>query len=170
MNKFIPDMYFKSIFTIDYNKLKKKGIKVLLFDFDNTIIEKGNNKINNKTKCLINKLKKDFIIYVVSNSLNESKLSLVCGSIDIPYIKHARKPFKTGYNKLKFNSINNKQIAMVGDQVLTDVLGGNRMNYCSVLIDPISDNELFFTKINRGIEKLILFKNKKYIERGKYYD
>lgn len=170
MNKFIPNMYFKSIFTIDYNKLKKKGIKVLLFDFDNTIIEKGNSKISDKTKHLINKLKKDFIIYVVSNSLNDNKLSLVCGSIDIPYIKYARKPFKTGYKKLKFNSIKNSEIAMVGDQILTDVWGANRMNYYSVLIDPISDNELFFTKINRSIEKFILYKNKKYIERGKYYD
>ena len=48
MNKFIPNMYKKSIFDIDYNLLKKKKIKVLLFDFDNTIIEKGNHTIEKK--------------------------------------------------------------------------------------------------------------------------
>ena len=58
MSKFIPNMYKKDIFSIDYSFLKDKGIKVLLFDFDNTLIEKGNYIINDKTIKLISKLKK----------------------------------------------------------------------------------------------------------------
>ena len=49
MSKLIPNMYAKDIFKINYKKLKEKNIKVLLFDFDNTIIEKGNNKQFQKT-------------------------------------------------------------------------------------------------------------------------
>ncbi len=37
MEKYIPDVYQKSIYTIDYSKLKEKGIKCLLFDLDNTL-------------------------------------------------------------------------------------------------------------------------------------
>lgn len=168
MSKFIPNMYVKNIFEIDYKKLKDRDIKVLLFDFDNTIIEKGNNVIDKKTLKFLNSLKSDFIIYVVSNSLNKSKLNLVCSKLDLPYIGNARKPFKSGYKKLKFKSIKNEQIAMIGDQLITDVWGANKMGYFSILIDPITNNEHIWTKINRVFERIIQKKN--HIERGKYYD
>lgn len=168
MSKFIPNMYVKNIFEIDYKKLKNYDIKVLLFDFDNTIIEKGNNVIDKKTLKFLNSLKSDFIIYVVSNSLNKSKLNLVCSKLDLPYIGNARKPFKSGYKKLKFKSIKNEQIAMIGDQLITDVWGANKMGYFSILIDPITNNEHIWTKINRVFERIIQKKN--HIERGKYYD
>lgn len=168
MSKFIPNMYVKNIFEIDYKKLKDRDIKVLLFDFDNTIIEKGNNVIDKKTLKFLNSLKSNFIIYVVSNSLNKSKLNLVCSKLDLPYIGNARKPFKSGYKKLKFKSIKNEQIAMIGDQLITDVWGANKMGYFSILIDPITNNEHIWTKINRVFERIIQKKN--HIERGKYYD
>lgn len=168
MSKFIPNMYVKNIFEIDYKKLKDRDIKVLLFDFDNTIIEKGNNVIDKKTLKFLNSLKSNFIIYVVSNSLNKSKLNLVCSKLDLPYIGNARKPFKSGYKKLKFKSIKNEQIAMIGDQLITDVWGANKMGYFSILIDPITNNEHIWTKVNRVFERVIQKKN--HIERGKYYD
>ena len=170
MNKFIPNMYSKDIFKINYQKLKDKNIKVLLFDFDNTIIEKGNNKLNKKTEYFLKKLKKDFYIYIVSNSLNSKKLELICKPLDISYIGHARKPFKSGYKRLKLDNIKNNNIAMIGDQLITDIWGANKMNYFSVLIDPITNNEHICTKVNRIFEKLIMKKNKNLIERGKYYD
>lgn len=168
MSKFKPNMYVKNIFEIDYKKLKDHDIKVLLFDFDNTIIEKGNNVIDKKTLKFLNSLKSNFIIYVVSNSLNKSKLNLVCSKLDLPYIGNARKPFKSGYKKLKFKNIKNEQIAMIGDQLITDVWGANKMGYFSILIDPITNNEHIWTKVNRVFERKIQKKN--HIERGKYYD
>ena len=50
MSKFIPDMYVKDILSIDYKKLKKQGIKVLLFDFDNTIIAHGVHELRKDYK------------------------------------------------------------------------------------------------------------------------
>ena len=168
MSKFKPNMYVKNIFEIDYKKLKDRDIKVLLFDFDNTIIEKGNNVIDKKTLKFLNSLKSNFIIYVVSNSLNKSKLNLVCSKLDLPYIGNARKPFKSGYEKLKFKNIKNEQIVMIGDQLITDVWGANKIGYFSILIDPITNNEHIWTKVNRVFERIIQKKN--HIERGKYYD
>ncbi len=170
MSKLIPNMYAKDIFKINYKKLKEKNIKVLLFDFDNTIIEKGNNKPPKELKELISKIKKDFAIYVVSNSLNNKKLEKVCRELKISYIGNARKPSKTGYKKLKLEEIKENQIAMIGDQLITDVLGANRMGYYSILIDPITNNEHIWTKVNRKLENQILKKHKQEIERGKYYD
>lgn len=166
MNKFIPNMYQKDIYSIDFKKLKQLGIKILLFDFDNTIIEKGNYEISEKAIKLFKDLKKDFTVYIVSNSFNSNKLKTICEQASLDYVLAARKPFKSGFNKL--NLSNSKEVAMVGDQVITDVFGGNRMNYFTVLIDPITSNELIFTKINRIFENMILKINK--IKRGSYYD
>ena len=119
---------------------------------------------------LFNELKKDFLIYVVSNSLNTNKLNIVCKKLEIPYIGDSRKPFKKGYKSLSFKHIKNNQIAMIGDQLMTDVWGANRMGYISVLIDPMTNNELIWTKLTRVLEKIIFKINNKKIERGNYYD
>lgn len=168
MSKFIPDMYKKSIFLIDYKKLKKLGIKVLLFDFDNTLIEKGNYLVEDKTVKLFDSLKKQFTIYIVSNSIHESKLNKICEKLNVPYIKDSRKPLKKGFRKLKLKDIKSEQIAMIGDQLITDVFGSNRMGYFSILIDPINNDEWLLTRFNRVLEKIILKKNK--LKRGSYYD
>ena len=76
--KIKPDMYVKDILSINYKKLKEKGIKALFFDFDNTLIEMGNYTLNEKYEKLIEKLKKDFKVMIVSNSIHASKLEKVC--------------------------------------------------------------------------------------------
>lgn len=167
MNKFFPNMYAKDIYSIDYKKLKLNGIKVLLFDFDNTLIEKGNYKINKEAVRLIKALKKDFLIYIVTNSIHIRKLRKVCEELDVIYVSGSRKPFKRGFKKIPLKN-SSSEIAMIGDQLITDVWGGNRMNYYTILIDPINNNELLSTKINRVIEKIIFKKIN--VKRGEYYD
>ena len=56
MDKFIPDIYQKSIYDINYKKLKKRGIKCILFDLDNTLITYEDREINNKIKTTINRI------------------------------------------------------------------------------------------------------------------
>lgn len=161
-------MYKENIYKINYKKLKENNIKVLLFDFDNTIIEKGNSLLNKETAKLFDKLKKDFIIYVVSNSIQKNKIKKICEQLDVPYINGSKKPFKFGFKRIKFKSIKANQIAMIGDQIITDVLGAKRMNYYSVLIDPISKKEWLLTKLNRMFENIILKRIN--IKRGDYYE
>ena len=72
------DMYQKDIFSINYDKLKKIGIKVLVYDLDNTIIEKKKNVIDDKVKKLFNKLKNDFKIIIISNTIKSINNSLLC--------------------------------------------------------------------------------------------
>lgn len=172
MSKLKPNMYKKNIFAIDYQKLKDKyNIKVLLFDFDNTIIEYGEETLNKKAKNLFKSLKEEFIVYIISNSFNSKKLLNMSTELDVPHIGRSMKPLSRGYKKLNFKSIKNNEIAMIGDQLLTDVLGANRMGYFSVLVDPITkDKELLFTRINRILEDKIICEKKSNIKRGKYYD
>lgn len=171
MNKFIPDMYQKNIYSINYDKLRKKGIKVLLFDLDNTIIERHNYELSSKLKELFKELNKFFVIYIISNSLNYDKLKKISKTLHIAYIGGSMKPFKRGYKKINFKNIKKNEMAMIGDQLLTDILGAKRMGYFTILTDPIEeDNELILTKFNRLIENSILKNKKCKLERGHYYD
>lgn len=167
------DMYQKDIFSINYNKLKEMGIKVLVFDLDNTIIEKKKNVVDDKVKELFKRLKKDFKVIIISNTWNRKKIEYVSKKLDIEYIMNARKPFKYGYNKAKgLSNTSVRNICMIGDQLLTDILGAKKMGYYCCLVDPIHQSELILTKFNRLIEYFIFKRlNKKYnIRRGSYYD
>ena len=66
--KYLPDIYKKNIFDINYNKLKKKDIKCLIFDLDNTLALIDSNRAEDNVKKLITDLKKSFIVVIVSNS------------------------------------------------------------------------------------------------------
>ena len=92
MQKYIPKMYKKNIFDVNYEKLKKNGIKCILFDLDNTLLTVNSNKIDKKIGNFINKLKKDFSIYVISNNSNKKRLEIVTNTFDIQYIYFSLKP------------------------------------------------------------------------------
>ena len=173
MKKIIPDMYQKDIFSVNYKKLKDKGIKLLVYDFDNTIIDKYKTLDKEKLKKLFTKLKKDFEVIVLSNTLKPNKIDAYCNYLGIKYMMGAKKPFKSGYLKImeKYKCKDN-EIACLGDQLLTDIWGAKRMNIYSILVDPIGKDDTSFTIINRIIEKFVYKNlNKKYkFEKGKYYD
>ena len=100
MDKFVPDMYQKNIYSINYEKLKNQGIKVLLFDLDNTIIERHNYELPLKLKELFKELNKYFMIYIISNSFNYEKLEKISKTLHIAYIGGSMKPFKRGYKNI----------------------------------------------------------------------
>ena len=68
MEKYIPDIYQKSIYTIDYRKLKENGIRLLLFDLDNTLSPVGEDEPTDKLKKFMTELKEEFEVLIFSNS------------------------------------------------------------------------------------------------------
>ena len=172
MKIFIPDIYQKSIFTINYNKLKKKGIKCLLFDLDNTISPAKEVVLCKKTKKLLDKLKKDFKIIIFSNNFPKriAKFGIYYG-VDVSCV--FLKPFKYKYKYiLKKYNFKKDEVAAIGDQLLTDILGGNKMKILTILVDPMTLIDEKETFLNRQIEKAIFknFKKKDILVKGRYYE
>jgi HAD superfamily phosphatase (TIGR01668 family) len=173
---FIPDLYYKDVFSINYKLLKKMGIKVLLFDMDNTIRdinhtfkELKERKVREDVKELFKKLKKDFDIYIVSNNASPKKVMYYASYYDVGYITGAKKPFHCGFKKaLKYGK--KEELCAIGDQMLTDVLGAKTFGIKVVLVDRLGDKDSVFTLINRRIENLIMkrLKKKNLFEKGKY--
>lgn len=171
MDKFIPDIYEKSIYTINYKKLKKNGIKCLLFDLDNTLVTYKTKEPDIRLKELFAVLESDFKVIIISNS-NKNRLRPFKEKLNVDVAYSSRKPLKTKYKKiLNIYKYKEQEIACIGDQLLTDIFGANRMNFTSILVNKISNWETVPTKINRFIEGFILRKlaKKHILIKGEYY-
>lgn len=173
MEKYIPDIYQMSIYKINYDKLKKNGIKCLLFDLDNTLIPPHKKDVSPKLKGLINDLKsKGFDIYIFSNSFKR-RVKKIAVKLDLKYYAFARKPNKKNFIKLMTDNIYElSEVAIIGDQLLTDILGGNKVGITTILVNPISIKDGLFTKFNRSKEKSKLNKLRRLnlFTKGKYYE
>ena len=172
MDIFIPDVYQKSIYTINYKKLKKNGIKCLLFDLDNTIAPYKVTEPDVKVKELFARLEEDFKVIIISNS-PKNRIRPFKEKLNVDCAYSSKKPFKTKYKKiLELYNFKIDEVACIGDQILTDILGANRMGFTSILVNRVAKYETIFTRFNRFFEKFIIKKldKKNLLVMGEYYD
>lgn len=171
MNLFRPNMYKKNIFEIDYNKLKEQGIKCLIFDLDNTLGLIEHEKCPLKTRKLLKELQKDFLILISSNN-TKKRIAPYLKDLGIGGVAFSLKPSTKGLRKIKKHyNLNKKEMVMIGDQIVTDILSGNRYKIMTILVDPLGEKDLRITGLNRKIEARIIkyYKKRGMFERGKYY-
>ena len=170
--KYLPDIYKKNIFAINYDKLKKKGIKCLIFDLDNTLALINSTKVESNVKELITKLKKDFLVVIVSNS-SKKRVSLFGNDLGVDFYPSALKPTIRTLKKIKSKyNLESKQIAIIGDQFITDMGYGYKGNIIKIFVDPLAVKDLKITNINRYLEEKIMNKYSKnnLFKKGKYYE
>lgn len=173
MNYFYPDAYQKSIYTIDYNKLKENGIKCLLFDLDNTCVPYVDKVPSKKLKNLFDKLKEqDFKVIIFSNS-PKTRLEPFKTQLKVDCCAKAGKPRKKSFIKvINLYKYDLSEVVIIGDQLVTDIYGGNKVGITTILVNPMSDIDMPFTKVNRYIEKKQINKmtKKGIFKIGAYYD
>lgn len=168
MGIFKPKMYYKSIFDIKYDLLKEKNIKVLIFDLDNTIMTYDEKIPSEKVVKLFQKLSNDFVLFIASNNMKE-KVRRIGKSLNVHAFYSVLKPTKR-LKKLLLQKINVKmeEVAIIGDQLVTDIFMGNRLNMQTILVDPLGKKDLAITFFNRWLENRILKRIK--VKRGEYYE
>ena len=158
-----PKAYFESVKEITIDFLNKNNIKALVLDVDNTILD-FDKKIPEGIKEWCEDLKKQGIKFcILSNSNQKEKVQMVAKIIDVPYFYFGTKPLKRGFKKtVKLLKENPENIAAVGDQIFTDVIGSNRCKMFSILVKPIGEKDIFMTRIKRPLENYIInrYKNK----------
>lgn len=167
-----PDIYKKSIFDINYDKIYENGIRILIFDLDNTLALIDEEKCPEKTKKLVSKLKKKFKVVIISNNA-KSRIEPYKEELEIDAISSALKPLTRGLRKIKkLYKCEKKEMIMIGDQVVTDVLSGKLFGILTCLVEPLGEKDLKVTWLNRKIEELFLkvYKKKNIFERGKFYE
>ncbi|MDD3241529.1 MAG: YqeG family HAD IIIA-type phosphatase [Bacilli bacterium] len=172
MNKYYPRMYKKNIQEIPYEKLKKIGIKCLVFDLDNTIALIDQEDVNKETLNLFEKLKKEFIVVIISNNYKK-RVMPYSNKLGVDYVSFAMKPSTRGLKKIsKKYKLKPVEMAMIGDQIMTDIKSGNVFGSSSILVDPLGIKDLKITSFNRYLENKVIkkFNEKKLLMKGNYYE
>ena len=173
IEKVIPDIYQKSIYYINYDKLYKKGIRCIIFDLDNTITPSHIKKPTKRLKKLFDELRdKGFKVIIMSNA-PKHRIEPFKTYLNVDACAFSLKPRKNKYERImKKFKYKHTEVAAVGDQLLTDIYGANKLDLTSILVNPLTDKDFSVTFFNRIIEKIIYDRldKKDLFMKGKYYE
>ena len=157
----LPKIITESLTDITPELLQSRDIRLLMLDFDNTIVPYTTNIPQPlMEQWLVDAAEWEIPVCVVSNSKND-RVKKFCRNYGIPCITHAKKPFSKGINEcLAKYGIEAKHAALVGDQIYTDTLGANCAGVTSILVKAI-DNHNFWLKARHVLELPFIFAARK---------
>jgi HAD superfamily phosphatase (TIGR01668 family) len=157
IRKFLPDQHVKSIFEITPESLKEKGVKGIITDLDNTLVEWDRATPTPKLIEWFEELKRNGIRVTIVSNNNEERVKSFSEPLGIPFIHQARKPMGRAFRKaLAQMKLKKEETVVIGDQLLTDVFGGNLSGLHTILVVPVAKTDGFFTRFNRQIERVLL--------------
>lgn len=154
---FLPNQQVKSTFDIEPESLQEMNIKGIIVDVDNTLVPWNVADATDEVIEWLQKMKDANIKVTIFSNNNEDRVTLFAEPLETPYVFRARKPLRRAFIKAgETMGIDRKQVAVIGDQLLTDILGGNRAGYYTILVDPIVTSDAAITRFNRNVERMIL--------------
>ena len=156
-NKFFPKKVVRSTYSINFKKYYKNGYRGVLFDIDNTLVPHG-EAADDKAIAFFQKLRDlGFKFCLISNN-KEERVKSFADKVGAPYIFDAHKPSTDGYNKaMEIIGTDINETIFVGDQVFTDVFGGNRASLYTILVRPIHKKEEIQIVLKDTLKSLYCF-------------
>lgn len=157
LKRLTPDLYVKRIYNIPLKYLKQNNIKGIVIDLDNTIAPWNSDQIDKEFSNWLHLVKDNEIqIVLVSNNTKE-RVGGFSQLIDVPYIASATKPLRAAFIRaMGMMKIQKDQTVVIGDQIFTDILGGNMVGLHTILVEPMASKEFIGTKVLRAMERLVL--------------
>lgn len=162
MNRFLPNQYQSGVDRVNLASLKKLGKSGLLVDIDNTLCKDNAMKAEPFAASFIRRAKAEgFSVCLMSNN-GQARVEPIGKILDCPALYKAGKPGRAAYEKAAgMIGKTTAECVMIGDQLFTDIYGGNRAGMYTVLVRPIDPEEIFQIRLKRPFEKIILFFNRK---------
>ena len=157
-----PTIYFDRIYDIDFETLQKLGVNSLLLDVDNTLtIDKGTAPDPRTVEWIEQMRNLGVKMMIVSNGKSH-RLKQFSKKLNLDCFAMAFKPLPFKLKKaVKLISNDKNSVLMIGDQIFTDILGGNTVGINTALLNPIETEKTLSFKIRRHFEKGIRQKLKK---------
>ncbi|WP_349775595.1 YqeG family HAD IIIA-type phosphatase [Halalkalibacter oceani] len=157
LNKLLPNQYEKSIYNIDLDALRKKGIKGVITDLDNTLVEWDRPDATPEVRAWLKQLREAGMkVTIVSNNTSK-RVKAFAEPEGIVFIHAARKPQRRAFRQAcQAMELAKDEVVVIGDQIFTDVLGGNRAGLHTILVVPVSSSDGWATRLNRRMERIVL--------------
>jgi len=166
LEKFFPNLMVDRVQDIDLDLLKKNNIKGLILDIDNTLVASHVKEADDNAIEWIERAKSSgFKVCIVSNA-SRKRVVKFNEKLKLFAIYRALKPGSRAYKKAaRLMDVGLDEAAVIGDQIFTDVYGGNRIGMYTILVKPIHRRESILVMLKRYPEKLVLSKYTKKIQQ-----
>lgn len=152
-----PTYIYDKVEHIPYDLISEFNIKMLVLDMDNTLIDNKHTYSPELKEWASNMKKNGVKLYILSNSPFGKVVQKIAKELGMEYIYNANKPSTKGFKKIGIKTkVKKENIMMIGDQLFTDVWGGNRYGVKTILVKPIKTSETIITKVKRPFEKIVL--------------
>ncbi len=157
--RWCPDEVVSGVTDIDPTTLVQQGIRAVLLDLDNTLVPWQRMDIPEAIRHWVEAMKQAGLrLCLVSNTRRRRRLEVLSKELGIAYVPKALKPRRYGLRQaLEQLGTAPQQAVMIGDQIFTDVWGGNRMGMRTILVLPMARREFIGTKVSRLLERILLW-------------
>lgn len=160
-SKLAPDLFVDSLMDIPLDKLAQRKAKGMIFDLDNTVTEWNNPEIKNEILQWFQVLPQYGITACLLSNNKGPRVMEAAKKLGIPYVAKATKPRRRAFRRaMELLQTSSEETVVVGDQIFTDILGGNRLGLYTVLVSPLSKREFIGTRVMRLVERVVLKKLK----------
>lgn len=153
----VPSQQARTVLDIDLDSLRRAGVRGLLLDLDDTLVPADSSEASAEIRAWLDRTRETFELHIVSNNRNRRRVEDLAAELGLPGVHRARKPFDRGFRQaLKHLGLLPGEVAVVGDQLFTDVLGGRWLGASTVWVRPLSSERIWLRKCMRVLEESIL--------------
>lgn len=168
-NLFKPVMVRRRLTDLDVEELRTRGIEALIIDLDNTLLPWDSDTPGPETLDWLRRARASGMRLCILTNNKKNRTQSISQTLGIRGIWSATKPFPYGFSRaLSHLQVPRSRCAVVGDQLFTDILGGNAAGFATILVDPLSVREMAWTRFVRGIERTLLRRRIAYREEGRW--
>ncbi len=156
-----PTVWLKHITALTPGLLARWGVRGLILDVDNTLTTHGNPVPSPGILAWLAAMRRAGVRLIILSNNGAPRVAPFARLLELPFEAGGKKPLRGGFLRAaKALGLPARAVAVVGDQLFTDVLGGNRANMKTVLVTPIQPEKMWYFRIKRRLEKRVLRKLK----------
>ncbi|MCL2888956.1 MAG: YqeG family HAD IIIA-type phosphatase, partial [Eggerthellaceae bacterium] len=158
MSFFEPDRYFSRISAIDLTgDILERGFSHILLDIDNTILPRRSHDIPRDVALWLAKARGAGLVFCLVSNNWHREVHELAKQLELPIVSHAMKPappaLLLAMRKIRAKR---KSCLVIGDQLITDVLGAHFIGLKAYLVCPLVEQDLKHTLMLRNIERVMI--------------
>jgi HAD superfamily phosphatase (TIGR01668 family) len=152
-----PDLYVRCLQDVPLEHLARRGIKGLIIDLDNTVTQWGRATLDAQVQDWFKNLKTYGMGACLLSNNRQKRVQVIAQDLGVPAIFRAGKPRARAFlQAMELLGTSPAETAVIGDQIFTDVLGGNLLNLYTILVVPLDKKEFIGTRVIRLVERIVL--------------
>lgn len=154
-----PQRYVNSAFDIDGAELAAQGIRGVISDLDNTLVEWNSMQTTPRLLEWLQQMRDTGLSVCLVSNGTRRRVEPMAETLGLPAIHAAGKPRRRPFREaMRLLGTRPEETVVIGDQIFTDVFGGNRLGLYTILVRPVAPREFFGTTLVRAAERWVLYR------------